>query len=95
VERVERGGLLADDGTLFDRAVFKTALAAVSNTRLSGTIYAEYDDLKPYIAKLEGQKTEQTLESLRSTWGVFVADAERLVQQLVDIGFFQKKSSRQ
>ena len=94
VERIERGGLMADE-TLFDRGVFKAALAAVSNTRLSGTIYAEYDDLKTYIAKLEGQKTEQTFESLRSTWGVSVFDAERLVQKLVDIGFFQKKSSRE
>ena len=95
VERIERGGLLPDDGTLFDRSVFKTALATVSRTRLSGTIYAEYDDLKPYVAKLEGQKTEQTLKSLRSTWGVSVHDAERLVHRLIDIGFFQEKSSRQ
>ena len=94
VERIERGGLMADE-TLFDRGVFKAALAAVSNTRLSGTIYAEYDDLKTYIAKLEGQKTEQTFKSLRFTWGVSVFDAERLVQKLVDIGFFQKKSSRE
>jgi len=87
VARVERGGSISQDDTLFDRAVFKTALAAVSSARLAGTLYAEYSDLKPFVAKLEGQKTEQTAESLRSIWGAPEGESERMVQELVDVGF--------
>ncbi|SDF02058.1 hypothetical protein SAMN05216337_104276 [Bradyrhizobium brasilense] len=95
VERIERGGLIPADEALFDRSIFKSALAAVSDARLIGTVYAEYDDLKPYIAQLERQKTEQTIESLRSIWEGSSSDVEQLVQRLVDIGFFQKKTSRE
>jgi hypothetical protein len=94
VARIELGGALPDDGRYFDRSVFKAALAAVSMTRLTQTIYAEYDDLKPHIAKLERAKTEQTMDSLRSIWGVTPAEADRIAEQLVEIGFFQKKGSR-
>lgn len=95
VARIERGGPVSQDETLFDRTVFKSALAAVSSARLAGTLYAEYSDLKTFMTKLEGQKTEQTLESLQSIWGVTEGKSELIVQQLVDVGFFQKKTSRQ
>jgi hypothetical protein len=71
--RLEHGGSIAPDDTLFDRSVFKAA----------------------FISKLEGQKTEQTLESLQAIWETSALEVDRTVQRLVDIGFFQRKTSRQ
>jgi hypothetical protein len=44
---------------LFDRAAFKDALKAVSATRLTTTLFAEYPHLKPHLERLEGEKTQQ------------------------------------
>jgi hypothetical protein len=94
VSRIELGGALPDDSRYFDRSVFKPALAAVSSTRLTQTIYAEYDELKPYVAKLERAKTEQTLDSLKALWGLSATEADKIAEALVEIGFFQKKGAR-
>jgi hypothetical protein len=55
-ERLERGEGVPLGDQLFDRSVFKPALAVVSESRLIQTIYAEYPDLKPMLMELEGKK---------------------------------------
>jgi hypothetical protein len=79
---------------LFDRAAFKPALEAVSNTRLTQTVYAEYSQLRPYIEQLEGAKTKQSVGTLRGLWGVDTAEARRIASALVDIGFFEMRGTK-
>jgi hypothetical protein len=46
---------------LFDRASIKAALPAVSQVRLTKTLYAEYPDIRSYVEMLESQKPTITL----------------------------------
>lgn len=64
IQRLEKGGIPAPEGQLFDRAVFKPALDPVSSARLHQYLYAEYAEEKPYVAALDREKTEQSPESL-------------------------------
>jgi hypothetical protein len=93
VARVERGENAPPGDIVFDHTVFKPALATVSEARLVQTIFAEYPDLKPWLTALEGEKTEQTLESLSAIWKTSEGEAARRAQLLVEIGFFEKRES--
>ena len=95
IARLERGEPPAPDPQLFDRPVFKAALPAVSEARLVQTLYAEYSDAQRFLEKLKGEKTEQTAESLAAIWDVSEAKATEQAQQLVNIGFFQQRGSRE
>lgn len=94
IQRLERGESTPDGDQLFDRSVFKPALAVVSEARLIQTIYAEYPDLKQYLVELEGEKTEQSVSSLATIWKVTEIIAKERVQLLIDIGFFQERGRR-
>jgi hypothetical protein len=92
--RMERGETQAAGKQLFDRSVFKTALPDVSEARLIQTLYAEYPDLRPFISKLVGEKTEQTVETLGALWGVDTTTTIQISDRLAEVGFFQKRSVR-
>jgi hypothetical protein len=95
VKRLEQGNAVPQEGKLFDRSVFKAALPAVSTSRLVQTIYAEYPEFKTYLAKLEGEKTEQTLENLSDIWRPLQPhNAQSVVEKLVGIGFFQRRDTK-
>ncbi|HEY1474011.1 MAG TPA: hypothetical protein VGF53_08010 [Pseudolabrys sp.] len=94
VRRIEHGGS-ASENTLFDRSVFKAALPAVSKARLVQTIYAEYPDTEPFLSKFKGEKTEHTVASLAALWKVPNVVALSKAEELVEIGFFQKRGSRE
>src|SRR5262249_37421335 len=87
-------GALPPDDQLFDRNVFKPALQIVSETRVNQTIYAEYPNLKPYLMELEGEKTEQKIDTLAEIWKLTKEDALKLAQELVNIGFFEQRGER-
>jgi hypothetical protein len=91
IARLERGEALPSGDQLFDRSVFKVALPAVSEARLVQNLYAEYPDLKPLLAKLNGQKTEQTAESLAAIWSLNGDQTVKVADQLCDIGFFERR----
>ncbi|WCS26719.1 hypothetical protein LOK46_07805 [Methylobacterium sp. NMS14P] len=95
VRRMERGGGLPPSGQLFDRSVFKAALPAVSDARLKTYIFAEYMSEKPFIERLYRQKTEHTPESLGALWGVNRDTAIRKADQLVELGFFERRGTNQ
>lgn len=94
IKRLERGEPEPPERQLFDRAVFKDALKEVSKVRYTQTMVAEYPDLKPYMDRLEGQKAEQSLESLTALWqstpDVVIAQADRLIS----VGFFEKRERK-
>jgi hypothetical protein len=91
IARLEQGFPAAE--TIFDRSVFKEALPTVSEGRLVQNLFAEYPECKDWILKLKGEKTEQTLESLNQIWNVTTVTTRR-AETLVQIGFFQRRGSR-
>ena len=94
IKRLERGEPELPDKQLFDRAVFKEALKEVSKVRYNQTMVAEYPDLKIYMDRLEGQKAEQSLQSLQTLWQVTKETANEAAERLVSVGFFEKRDRK-
>jgi hypothetical protein len=69
-------------------------LPDVSIVRLEQTLYSEFPDLREWIAKLSGEKTEQTISTLGSLWGVPDQKAHEIALSLVDVGFFEIRGSK-
>ncbi|MCU1285991.1 MAG: hypothetical protein JWO13_2341 [Acidobacteriales bacterium] len=82
------------DTILLDRAALKEGIKEVSETRLHQTIYAEYPTLKHWISRLHGEKTQQTAETLAIVWRINADEALKIANQLVDVGFFEKRGSK-
>jgi len=80
---------------LFDRSAFKDAMRDVSRVRVEQTIYAEYPEVKPWIQDIEGEKTEQSIDSLADLWEVQKQETTLRAQRLVDIGFFEMLGKRE
>lgn len=93
IKRIEIGQGEPGNHRLFDSAALREALPEVSEVRLNSTIYAEYPDLKRWIAALEGQKTKQFPATLAALWGVPSEQAINIAEKLVEIGFFEGQSS--
>lgn len=93
--RLEHGGVAPLGDQLFDRSVFKLALPTVSNARLNQYLYAEYPKQRPFLEKLNGQKTEQTPHSLAVLWEKGESEALAIARELVDLGFFESKGTRE
>ena len=47
------------------------------------------------MEKLYGQKTEQTPSSLAELWELSEADALLIAKDLVDLGFFERRGTRE
>lgn len=58
------------------------------------TLYAEYPTEKPWIRQLEGEKTEQSLDTLAEVWNVSRPTAQLRAQRLREIGFFEQRGSK-
>jgi hypothetical protein len=93
LQRLERGYAELPSAELFERDSLKESLREVSKVRLEQTLYAEHPDLKIYLQKLEGGKTQQTSETLAAVWEVNLNDVLSIVKKLRDVGFFEKQSS--
>ncbi|MFI5527077.1 P-loop ATPase, Sll1717 family [Kitasatospora sp. NPDC051853] len=91
LRRQELGQNAPAGSQLFDGISFKEALPAVSEVRLTKTIYAEHPDLREYIKALEGHKTHHNAQSLASIWEIPEEQAKTIATQLIEIGFFEKK----
>lgn len=78
---------------LFQRGALKEALPAVSDVRLTKTLYAEYPHLRNYLEMLEGQKTNHGVQSLAAIWREPQEKAKEIALRLVDIGFFEKRGT--
>jgi hypothetical protein len=94
IRRLENGGAPAPNDQLFDRSVFKTALPTVSGARLNQYLYAEYAGQRPFVSKLEGQKAEQTPDSLADLWSLPRDAAIAKAKELVGLGFFEERGTR-
>jgi hypothetical protein len=95
VKRLELGEPEPDGDQLFVRASFKEALPEVSKVRLEQTLYAEHPERKALLEKLRGEKTLHTPETLAVIWEVSAERAYILASELVAIGFFEARGSKQ
>lgn len=86
----QNGTSKPESPNIFSRDPIKQSVGEVSKTRIEQTIYAEYPELKPFIVKLTDTKAEQKIFNLRKTWGVSEEEAQKIVDHLVNIGFFEK-----
>ena len=93
IKRLEQGGIVPANDQLFDRSVFKSALPEVSSSRLTQYLYAEYPSEKQFVAKLEGQKSEQTPEALAELWSMSRDEAIEKANMLVELGFFEERGT--
>lgn len=90
----ERGEPEPEGEMLFSRQAFRDALPEVSRVRLEKTIYAEYPNLREQVAALQGEKTNHSLRSLAGVWGVDEERARGIAEELVDIGFFERRGEK-
>ena len=95
IRRLELGSLETESQSLFSRTAIKNALPEVSKVRLEQTLYAEYPDLRSLVMKLEREKTLQKPASLATLWQVGEIRAIALAEQLVEVGFFQRRGSKE
>jgi hypothetical protein len=95
IERYERGDPEPEGEALFEGATFKLALPALSQERLTKTLYAEYPAEKQGIEALRRGKAEQTLATLCGNWNLPEEEAEKKAQRLVEVGFFERRGARE
>ena len=95
LERMNIGDDLPSGENLYTRSVIKDSLLPVSQARLEQTLYAEYPRLKKYIENLEGEKATQSVATLGRIWDTSEEDTWSAAEDLVEVGFFEKKGSRE
>lgn len=79
---------------LVDRAAIRAALPPVSKARYEQTLCAENPSLKPYLDKLEREKTQQTPATLAKLWRCTADKASEVAEQLVEAGFFERRGTK-
>lgn len=80
---------------IFDKIAIKAALPAVSKARYEQTLCAENPALRQYLDVLDGEKTEQSQQTLAKLWGVTPEKALAVADQLVEAGFFERKKLKE
>ncbi len=94
LNRLDVGNPPPAGGELFERASFKSALGEVSEVRLKKLLYAEFPQLKPYVEKMEGEKTLQRRATLATIWQVGESKAGSIADRLVAVGFFSRSGDK-
>lgn len=79
---------------LFDRSAIRSALPEVSKARYDQTLCAEHPSLKPYLDKLEREKTQQSISSLSRLWKCDHEKAVEIAEKLVETGFFERRGTK-
>jgi hypothetical protein len=92
---LEMGAPEPPEMTLISREALKAALPIVSKVRYDQTLCAEHATLKPLMAKLEGEKTQQTVATLAGIWDTDGATALTNAEKLSEIGFFEKRGTKE
>lgn len=95
ISKLERGDNEPAELQLFERIAFKEALPAVSKVRYEQTLLAEHPDMLEYLQKLEGEKAEQTINSLSQLWKMNIEKSEVIAKRLSEIGFFENRGTKE
>lgn len=94
IARLEQGGAQPESEVLFDRTLFKPALADVSTERYEQTFLAEFPQFKVRTEALRGRRAEHNPETLGELWGLSNDEAGRLAEKLFLVGFFERRGQR-
>lgn len=89
------GHAAPSENRIFDKIAIKSALPAVSRARFEQTLCAEHPTLRSYLDALEGEKTEQSPQTLAKLWGVAPEKAVAVADRLVEAGFFERKKLKE
>lgn len=95
LKQLQLGHSAPENELLFDRNAIRAALPEVSKARYDQTLCAEHPSLKPYLDRLEGEKTQQSLPSLTKVWKCGIEKATELAEKLVETGFFERRGSKE
>jgi len=90
----ELGSAEPERNQLFDKLAIRAALPIVSKARYEQTLVAENPALKPYLEKLEREKTQQSPESLARLWRCSPEKAAEVAEKLVEAGFFERRGPK-
>jgi hypothetical protein len=90
----ELGNAEPPSESLFDKNAIRASLPEVSRARYVQTLCAENPALKPYLDKLEGEKTEQTPESLSKLWNCQAEKTTETAELLTEAGFFERRRAK-
>jgi hypothetical protein len=93
MSRVENGHEIPSGEVLFDAHSINTAHAEVSKARLD-MLFAEYPKMKKVIQWLERSGHQPSLQTLQHAWRVTEREAEKIAEELVEIGFFERRGTR-
>ena len=80
---------------IFSPAALKGALPIVSAARYNQTLCPEHPTLKSWMAKLEGEKTQQTPGTLAKIWQVSEPKTLATAEKLSEIGFFERRGTKE
>jgi hypothetical protein len=72
----------------------KAVLKAVSEARLTQTLFAEYAELRQLVMSLRNERTLQTPETLAKIWMISVSEALAKAASLVSVGFFEQRGTK-
>jgi hypothetical protein len=91
----ELGNSDPERNQLFDKLAIRAALPVVSKARYEQTLCAENPTLRPYVEKLEREKTQQTRDTLAALWRCPAERAAEIAEKLVEAGFFERRGSKE
>lgn len=94
IKRYQLGNPDPEVNQLFDKFAIRSALPAVSKARYEQTLCAENPTLKVFLDKLEGEKTQQTPDTLAKVWRCTAERATEVAERLVEAGFFERRGSK-
>lgn len=92
--RYQVGNNEPENDRSIDNVAIRAAMPAVSSARYNQTLCAEYPMFKDNLDALEGEKTQQSLESLAALWRCNRAKAETIAEKLFEVGFFERRGAK-
>lgn len=95
LKSLEMGAPEPPGEALFERNSLKAALPDVSKARFEQTLCAEHPKLKPLLLSLDGEKTQQTPQSLAKIWRVSDSHAMANAEKLAEVGFFERRGTKE
>jgi hypothetical protein len=93
-ESISIGTRKIEPPNLFSRASVKSATAEVSKVKTEQNLFAENAHLKQYVQKLDGNRAEQSIETLATLWGKGSDETKLIAAELVFVGFFEQRAAR-
>lgn len=94
IKSIEIGNTQAEEPNILSRQSIKAAASEVSKVRTEQTLFAEYNDLRQFILKLENSKAEHNLETLSAIWETDQKSTEAVATRLAEIGFFESRTAK-